>query len=494
MKILYFTILYLSINIYIAEGTTPNKIKKLVIFQTSDIHSHIDSKEPGWLDMAEMIKRDRTNSGGQNKTLLIDCGDTIPGSILGVVSHGKAAISLLNAMHYDAWILGNHDLEFGFKRLNEISKKCSADIIAANLIPEEKNNFIKWKLYIKNGIKAAVIGLTSPHIKEWLWGNKTKHYNIISTEKAIESTMNEILQKHPNIIILAIHHGRFTPNRLNGFNIKKIADKYPQIDLILGAHSHQEVPGEKCGITTWYVESGAHAKKYAKIEITVNLKTGNTQKINSKLIPVTKQSHISHEFNNAIKKWKTKATNFAKTLIGTTTNDITATMTNLRFSPVSKLFCMAIQEKTHADFVFHGSVIQSAKLAGKIYQKDLFNLIPYEDTICLLKLTPEELKIIINEQMKKRKINHFQSYYGLNVNFDYQNRITLTFNNNTPLIQNKRYLTAFSSYALAGAGGRFPELKKIAAKKTSEGVDTNNTIRDALKQYIQKHSPIKIRI
>jgi len=490
LKVLYVAIFYLNLTLYIAEAADKAQLKKVVIFLTSDIHSHINNERSGWLDMAEMIKNDREKSGGEKCSLLIDCGDTIPGSLIGIISRGKAAISILNTLNYDAWILGNHDLEFGFQTLNEISKKCSADIIAANLQPEIKNNFISWKLYQKSGIKIALLGLTSPHIKEWLWGNKLKQYKIISTDKAIDGIMGDILKARPDAIILAIHHGRFSPTRLNGFNIKELAAKYPQIDLILGAHSHQEVPGEKCGLTTWYVESGAHAEKYARIEITLNQETGNIQKINSKLIPVTRQKTISPEFISAIKKWKKSTANFAKTIIGRTENEIRTEMRDLRFSPVSKLFCLAIKETTDADFVFHGSVIKSAKLAGDITEKNLFDLIPYEDTICLLKLTSEELKTIITEQMKKRKMQHYQSYLGLNVKFDYNNKITLLLEKNKPLDTKKRYLTAFSSYVLAGAGGRFQKLKEIAIRKSSEGIDTDITIRDSLRKYIQRHTPL----
>jgi 2',3'-cyclic-nucleotide 2'-phosphodiesterase (5'-nucleotidase family) len=490
IKVLLFIVVYLQIIYNTAEASEKKRLKKLIIFQTSDIHSHIEGEKTGWLNMAEMIKQRRSHSGGESSSLLIDCGDTIPGSLLGEISHGRAAVSILNTMHYDAWIPGNHDLEFGLETLTQLSLECSADIIAANMQSDLKNNFISWKLYKKNGINIALIGLTSPHIKEWMWGSKVEHYKIIPTEEAIDSTMRKILKMRPDLIILAIHHGRFSPNRLQGFNIRNIADKYPQIDLILGAHSHQEVPGEKCGISTWYVESGAHAEKFAEIKITVDLNKKEPVRIESRLISVVKQKKISPEFTEPLREWRKKSANFAKKVIGTTKKKITSEMSNLNFSPISKLFCSAIKESTKADFVFHGTVVQSAYLEGEIQEKELFKVIPYEDTICLLRVSPGELKEIIKEQMQKRKMQHYQSYMGLNINFDYQDNIILSFSDGSPLKPGKRYLTAFSSYALAGAGGRFPILKKIAMQKNTQGVDLNIKIRDSLRRYIIKHSPL----
>ncbi len=468
-----------------ADGS--GTVKELVIFQTSDIHSHINRTASSWVDMAEMIETERSKMSKKTASMLIDCGDTIPGSLIGVISKGQAAVSILNTLKYDAWILGNHDLEFGFQVLNNLSKDCSADIISGNLQPEEKNSFKSWKLYKKNGIKIIVIGLTSPHIEEWLWGNKLKRYRIMPTFKTLDNIMPAILKEAPDIIILAIHHGRFSPKRLNGFNIHKIADTYPQIDLILGGHSHQEVPGEKCGRSTWYVETGAHAEKFAKIKILIDTKKSAVINIRSKLIPVKKQKTINLKFLNCIKPWRNLAAKFTKNIVGYTGESINSRLNDSMFSGISKLFCQAIAEKSRVNIVFHGAVVKSANFTGDITEKDIFDVIPYEDTICTLELTSEELKIIIHEQLEKKGEKHFQSVLGLIVSQENPNHITIKLANGSALPPDKRYKCAFSSYVLAGAGGRFPKLKAIASQKSSKGVDTDITIRDALREYVKKH-------
>ncbi len=485
------SIIYLCILTDISHADDAGNLKKLVIFLTSDIHAHIDGTDSSWLNMAEMIEKERKQIPKTTASMLIDCGDTIPGSLIGVMSRGKAAISLLNTLKYDTWILGNHDLEFGFDTLHNLSKWCSADIIAGNLQTEEDTNFKSWKLYKKNGIKIAIIGFTSPHIEEWLWGNKLKKYKITPIFKNLAVIMPTILKNSPDIIILGIHHGRFSPKRLNGFHLNKIVAKYPQIDLILGGHSHQEVPGEKCGLSTWYVEAGSHAEKFAKIEILIDDKKKSVVNIASKLIKVTKQEKIDSKFINCIKPWQQNAAKFAKEVVGYTEKTINSEIKTSNHSGISKLFCRAIAEKSNVEIVFHGAVKHSASFAGDITEKDIFDAIPYEDTICTLELTPDELKIIISEQFATKKKYHFQSVSGLIVSRGSHKEITIKQSNGSELNTDKRYKCAFSSYFLAGAGGRFPKLKSIALQKKSKGIDTNITIRKALREYIKKHSPIK---
>lgn len=482
-SIAFFSYLLLLFNSYAAD------IKKLIIYHTSDIHSNIACDKTGWLHLGDTIikKRDVINS------LLIDCGDTIPGSIIGSLSKGEAALTILNILQYDAWIIGNHDLEFGLKRLNEISEKSKADIFAANIIIEKTNNFKRWKLYNKNGIKTALIGLSSPHIDKWLWGDKRKPYKIKTAFDTIDSLMPEIIKSQPDVIILAIHHGRFSPDRLKGFDIKKIAETFPQIDLILGGHSHQEIPGEKCGISTWYVESGSHAEKFGLIEISVDTKKHYVVDIKSKLIPAKKNKNIDPRLKRSIKHLLQKAEHFSKKQVGYTKNEISPPLKKELHSTMNELFSKAITEAAKADIAFHGSVSKYAKFAGNITEKDIFNAIPYEDTVCTLELNQKQLEIIIREQIFDADKGRFQSPFGLDVFIDKSDNISIRLPNRKKIDENKKYLCAFSSYILAGAGGRFPKLKKIALHKTSKGSDTGITVRDALRKYIRKHSPLNIK-
>ena len=476
-------------------------MSKIVIYQTADIHSHIQEPVVNWISMAKIIKMRRSANGGENKTLLIDCGDTVPGTIIGALSRGKAAAALLNVMHYDAWIPGNHDFEFGIKTLLELGEYSSTPFLAANLKLDKafssKNpdlhRALPWKLYEKNGVRIALIGLTSPHLFEWLWGQKAAGYNLEDTFHCLDRIMPEVLNAKTDLIILAIHHGRFSPKRLHSYTVAKIAEKYPQIDLILGGHSHQEVPGEKCGVSTWYVESGCHAHKFAEIAVYIDKKHRCVNSITSRLISVEKQNNTSEEFLHAITPWNEMAAKFAKKRIGYTKNIVKASQYDSFSSTMSELICRAVAENSGAEFVFLGVVMPSVAFAGNITEQDVFNALPYEDSVCTLDLLPSQILAVLQEQIDKKGFNRFQSIYGFTAELKNGKVTALKDSKGDLLERGHRYKCAFSSYVLAGAGGRFPLLKMIAAKSSVSPVDSGITVRDSLREYITKHSPLNIK-
>ena len=71
--------------------------------------------------MSSEIKKLRESTWKEN-TLLIDCGDTIQGCLSGTISRGAAAIKMINHLNYDAWVPGNHELDFGSERFLKLCK------------------------------------------------------------------------------------------------------------------------------------------------------------------------------------------------------------------------------------------------------------------------------------------------------------------------------------------------------------------------------------
>ena len=117
---------------------------KLRILETTDLHAHIlpydyDKQAPtlefGLAKTATLIKQARAEVPETN-SMLFDVGDTIQGSPLAdyfakvnKLKDGKVhpVIKAMNALHYDAATLGNHEFHYGpgFSEFNHCKSKIS---------------------------------------------------------------------------------------------------------------------------------------------------------------------------------------------------------------------------------------------------------------------------------------------------------------------------------------------------------------------------------
>ena len=125
--------------------------------------------------------------------------------------------------------------------------------------------------------------------------------------------------------------------------------------------------------------------------------------------------------------------------------------------------------------------------SGEITKRRLFLLLPYESTLATLPLTPEECGKIIEEQCSNACSGYFQAPSGIRYTFDGGKAgKTLCDGNGVPWQSGER-TAVFSSYVLAGAGGRFPVLSAIAERKRAFLKDLPVTVREAAEKYIGKH-------
>jgi len=471
----------ITILLLITLITQPSHANKIQILCTTDIHGYIQHSDKknsgGWLRIATLIKKERQNYG-KNKTLLIDCGDTTQGTIYTAQTQGTISIQILNALKYDAWIPGNHELDYGIKQYQKLTKQATCTILGGNVTINNKKQKT-WQIYHRDNLSIAIIGANSSFLPNWF------RYNQLKTEKTttmLKRELPKILKQKPDIIILAIHQGwkYKDPRKVN--EVKQISKQFPEIDLILGGHTHRLFPGMTIGHRTWYVQAGMHANHLAKIIIDYNPQTKQIKNIKSHLIPATHAIPKDPQISKLIQPTINKINKYSKQKITTLNKAILAKGTPGKNCQISELICSAIRQASHTQIILQGKH-SNYNLYPKrpITPKDIFAIIPYENKIITAQITPNQLKQILQEQQQNKKYK--TAYCGISgIKIIYNQNGTITIPKNLP----KKIKIALNSYTANSGGGRFPILKKIIQAPEANYTDTNITTRTALTNYLKK--------
>ena len=120
-----------------AQEEAAEKNGEVMILFTSDIHCGVDQGF-GLVGLKQI--RDNLEAQGYT-TILVDDGDAIQGEIIGTISRGEGMIELMNAMHYDVAIPGNHEFDYGMERFLELTEKAEFPYISCNF-----NMKVSWFL------------------------------------------------------------------------------------------------------------------------------------------------------------------------------------------------------------------------------------------------------------------------------------------------------------------------------------------------------------
>lgn len=486
-------ILCLALLPYVAPAAARNGLVHVTILQTTDIHGRIvhgdeDADSGGMLRIATLIERERHDAGPEN-TLLIDCGDTIQGTLAAAVTRGQIVVDLLNQMRYDIWVPGNHELDFGIAHCIALLRDFNGQILCGNVAFIEETGTVQypaWHMFQRAGARIAVIGLNSSYLENWFWGDDYTGFDVESADAVLERAMPEILAHKPDMIILAAHQG-WLPTDTRGVNeIRDVVRRFPEIDLVLGGHTHWPHAGAKIGPTTWYVQAGHHAESLAVVVATIDTRRRQVLNVTSKLLTAGREIRPHPEATAAVAEQLEQAAGVAAEIVGTIARPLSAEGRVGIDCETSEFLSRAIATETGAAVVVHGRLSRKSLAQGPVTEADLFDLVPYENVIGIALLDEADLRRILDEQFANRSSYVACGVYGMTVYVDASGQsVKLTLPDGSPIAG--RLAVAFNSYTLAGGGGRFPVLRKIVRQPAAQLRDTGLDTRQIVRRFLQSH-------
>ena len=491
--------LWLALLFGLCVSWTHAELRDVVIMQTTDMHGVFeeedDSQQNGsWLRIATMVKRIRQREEG--KCILVDCGDNAQGTLATALSRGMAGIIPLKTMKYDAWVPGNHELDYGVERFGELAEAVNDIVLCGNLYIKGKEPFPAWRMIERNGVKVAVIGMSASYAKHWLLADEYEKLHVEKAFEALERILPQVHQAKPDAIVLAAHQAWFEGSDTRGVNeISTIAKSFPEIDVILGAHSHRLLPGQRLGRRSWYMQPGCHGEYLGVVRVTVDTERHAVVAIEGDMRAVTADVAEDDELRTALADWLEAAKTERNRLIkGSLARPVKSYGRPGVSCETSELICRALAEATGADVVLHGRLSKADLPAGRVTGQDLFDLVPYENSIVTAEVTREELAAIVAEQWRHKTHYSFCGLWGADAKVGKSAEtasITALWKGEWP--KNGRVKLALNNHTAAGSG-RFTVLRGILDKPECHTTDTKIMTRAAVEAYLAKRENLVISV
>jgi 2',3'-cyclic-nucleotide 2'-phosphodiesterase/3'-nucleotidase len=254
--------LAVSILTWLASGAE----LKITLLATTDLHGNLlpydyYTAQPASRGLAKIATLIQAARAENPNNLLIDCGDTIQGTPMEAVhqqyvQHGDGIppphdpmMLAMNALGYDAMVVGNHEFNFGLRNLVWARADANFPWISANIVATPDGTakpFAPYFLKTAAGVKIAVIGITTPMIPQWEAEEHYRGYRFESGVDAVRRTVAEVREReHPDIVIVAAHAGLDGDAREN--MVREIATEVRGIDAIVFGHSHQQLASLQIG-------------------------------------------------------------------------------------------------------------------------------------------------------------------------------------------------------------------------------------------------------
>ena len=249
---------------------------KITILGTSDIHGRIYAyeyatdevdKDAGFAKLQTLIKQEREED---KNAILLDCGDTVQDNSAELFNDLPIhpMVQAMNSMGYDLWTLGNHEFNFDKSFLDRNIDAFSNNVLAANIYKEDGTRYVEpYKIFEKNGVRIAVVGLLPPHIPRWE-ASAPEHFRGLTFTDPLDEAKKvvEELKGKYDVLVGAFHIG--PDGQYGSHGALEIAEEVPEFDVIFCGHAHSRFSDKEVNGTK-LIEPGCYGWALAKAEISV---------------------------------------------------------------------------------------------------------------------------------------------------------------------------------------------------------------------------------
>ncbi|ELQ6223720.1 bifunctional UDP-sugar hydrolase/5'-nucleotidase [Cronobacter turicensis] len=516
-----------------ASAWEQDKTYNITILHTNDHHGHFWRNEYGEYGLAaqktlvDSVRREVSAQGGS--VLLLSGGDINTGVPESDLQDAEPDFRSMNMIGYDAMAVGNHEFDNPLSVLRQQEKWAKFPLLSANIYQKSTNErlFKPWAIFKPQGIKIAVIGLTTDDTAKI--GNPEYFTDIEFRKPADEAKLviQELQQNEkPDVIIAATHMGHYD-NGDHGSNAPgdvELARALPAgaLTMIVGGHSQDPVcmasenkkqvdyvPGTPCAPDqqngTWIVQAHEWGKYVGRADF--QFRNGEMKLVRYQLIPInlkkkvtwdngqtervlyTPQIPENPQMLSLLTPFQKKGQAQLMVKIGSVNGRLEGDRSKVRFVQTSMghLILNAQIARTGADFaVMSGGGIRDSIEGGDITYKDVLKVQPFGNTLVYVDMTGKEVLEYLTAVAQKKPDSGAYPQFA-NVSFTASGGTLNDVKIKGELVDPaKTYRMATLSFNATGGDG-YPPIDKKPGYVNTGFVDA-----EVLKQYIQQSSPLDV--
>ncbi|KGA37920.1 bifunctional UDP-sugar hydrolase/5'-nucleotidase UshA [Pectobacterium odoriferum] len=507
-----------------------DKTYAITILHTNDHHGHFWHNDHGEYGLAaqktlvDQIRQEVASKGGS--VLLLSGGDINTGVPESDLQDAEPDFRGMNMVGYDAMALGNHEFDNPLSVLRQQEKWAKFPLLSANIYQKSTSQrlFKPYALFDKQGVKIAVIGLTTDDTAKL--GNPEYFTDIEFRNPSTEAKqVVEQLRKSekPDVIIAATHMGHYDDGN-HGSNAPgdvEMARSLPAgyLDMIVGGHSQDPVcmaqenkkqvdyvPGTPCAPDrqngTWIVQAHEWGKYVGRADFT--FRNGELKLEHYQLIPInlkkkvekdgkTERVFYTHEITQdpdvmkMLTPFQEKGQAQLGIKIGSVKGKLEGDRNQVRFrqTNLARVLLSAQLERAGADFaIMSGGGVRDSIESGDITYKDVLKVQPFANTLVYVDMKGSDVeKYLAVAANKKVDSGAYAQFLNVSLTADGQGVQNVKIKGE-PLQADKVYRMATLNFNAMGGDG-YPRLDNLPGYVNTGFVDA-----EVLKLYIEKHSPL----
>ncbi|MGS6584339.1 bifunctional UDP-sugar hydrolase/5'-nucleotidase UshA [Vibrio diabolicus] len=505
---------------------------KLTVLHTNDHHGRFWQNRYGEYGMAarktliDDLREEIQAEGGS--VLLLSGGDINTGVPESDLQDAEPDFKGMSKIGYDAMALGNHEFDNPLDVLFKQQEWASFPMLSANIYDKNtgKRLFQPYAMFNKQGIKIAVIGLTTEDTAKLGNPEFIEQIDFRDPKEEAKNLIAELKDtEYPDLIFAVTHMGHYE-NGNRGINapgdvaLARYLNE-GDLDMIVGGHSQEPVcmegpnvikksfkPGDECQPDqqngAYIVQAHEWGKYVGRADY--EFRNGELSMVSYDLIPVNLKKKIKVDGQSQrvliqeeieqdeamlefLRPYQEKGQGKLNVKIAESNGKLEGDRNVVRYQQTNlgRLIATAHMERAKADFaVMNSGGVRDSIAAGDITYKDVLTVQPFGNMVSYVDMTGKEVLDYLNVVATKPvDSGAYAQFAGIAMSIN-NGEVTNVFIGNKQLRLDGNYRFTVPSYNAAGGDG-YPKIDDHPGY-----VNTGFTDAEVLKDYLETHSPIDV--
>jgi 2',3'-cyclic-nucleotide 2'-phosphodiesterase (5'-nucleotidase family) len=486
-----------------SSALAPDRIQ---ILHTNDIHGHLDITDTvqggsgsfaqgGMVALAQQIEKIRAKA--PDRTLLVDAGDAWQGTYISNENKGQAVTQIMALLKYDAQAVGNHDFDWGQDVLKQRTQEAGFPFLCANCadasgaVPSYLKPYAVKDLGI---VRVAMIGLILPSAASIIKDTSLGGMRFLPLAESVRKYLPEMQQKAD--LVIAVTHVGLEPLVRDGD--RALATAVPELDVIVGGHSHTALRAATTVGKTIIVQTGAYTANLGDLELVIDPATKKVTASptrSNELIPIAgiggPKSPVVQQIQTIVDGRKAEGKKYTERVVGKLASalDNPRAECGLGNMIADGLLEYGRNQGWNSDVAFYNHAGVRAPLpAGNITYGQLYQVLPFTNVLVSLDMTGKQLRAVFEAASGAAGGLHVG---GASFTYRFPNpagqRLLSATVGGKPLDEAKLYRVITIDYLFGGGDGH------------TEFKDATNVIYgdievDAVAAYMTAHSPLDPKV
>ncbi|MEG0133474.1 MAG: 5'-nucleotidase C-terminal domain-containing protein [Clostridium sp.] len=470
------------------EMTKLAELRKLTkntvdILSFNDFHGNVleSGKNIGAAKLAGVVNKYNSKENDMYGVIPVAAGDLYQGTAISNLTIGQPVTAMLKSMGLEGAAIGNHEFDWGVDNINTWSEQGGFKFLAANIVNKGTQDIVSYaepyKIVEKNGAKIALIGISTPETASSTLAENVKNVEFLDPVETVDK-YSKIVRDKENVdaVVVIAHCGAYQDSKTKVIT-GEAADiaRVDGVDAVIAGHNHAVVSGKVDGVPV--VEGGYNGRGLAKLTFTFD--------DNNKLLNVEPYVHVFQGIEGTLpvdKEVETLVNKIQDDLKGILGEKVTVLEErlshddkNTAVTPLGVTVAETMRNIVGTQIgVTNGGGVRRSLEKGDVTVGDMYEILPFDNTIVKLDVTGSDLYSIIEHGINTNGFAWGQ-FAGIKVWYDKETGkvSSIRLNDGSKIEAGKYYSVAINDFMLTGGD-------KYDFSKAENVVNTNIVMRDAM--------------